>query len=86
MSERLTAEEVYNLRERQRDTTGDIPVTWRELNYLLSIHDIFLRLQTLEAKDITPGEMEAVRTELTGLVMRVTVAAVCRGMLKGGER
>ena len=88
MSERLTAEEIYILRDRQRDTIGDIPVTWRELNCLLNLHDTIQRLRTLEGEQVTPEELEAVNSEAIGLgVYAWIIAAVCRGMLRevGGD-
>lgn len=41
------------------------------------------RLQTLQPKDVTPEELEAVRAELPHLfVSQNTIAAVCREMLR----
>lgn len=39
MTDQLTPEEIEQLRERSREAIGNIPVTWRELNCLLDLHD-----------------------------------------------
>jgi DNA repair ATPase RecN len=48
---------------------------------------IIQRLQTLQPSEVTPEELQAVNDELPEmLISRRYIAAVCRGMLKGGEQ
>lgn len=60
MTERLTPEEIEELRERSREVIGSIPVTSRELNCLLRAYQLVDRLRTLQAEDVTGAQMQAV--------------------------
>ena len=64
MNDQLTPEEIEQLRVRSRESIGDIPVTWRELNCLLQLHDERERLRNLHSKDVTREHVETIESEI----------------------
>lgn len=83
MSERLTAQEIENLRCSLIVLPRNVwsPSGYRVAVHMLHLHDTIQRLQTLQAKGVTPEELQAVNDEVSVLVVSSTIAAVCRGML-----
>ena len=48
-----------------------------------ALQAIIQRLQTLQPMQVTLEELQAVNEEVSVLVLSSTIAAVCRGMLRG---
>ena len=80
MSERLTAQEIENLRCSLIVLPRNV---YRVAVHMLHLHDTIQRLQTLQPSDITPEELEAVNDGWYPEFMGSgRIAAVCRGMLR----